>query len=136
MPSEFKMSGTVTLDFYTRALSDSSYAGKLCVYLFDRHETGSPPKAEDSMLADKGSGLSYWTYTPTGNGLWPNGKWEEVRLTMSFSGPKKIPAADRVGVALSAERTGTASDAFGILYDHPNYRTRIEIETTTPLNGG
>lgn len=137
MSSEFKMSEKVTLDFYTRALSDSLYTGKLCVYLFDRHETGSPPEAKDTFLTNKEGGAAYWTYTPSGSGgYWPHGKWEEVRLTMIFNGPQKIPAGDRIGVALSVERANTQGDAIGIVYDHPNYRTRIEVDTTTPLNGG
>jgi type II secretory pathway pseudopilin PulG len=137
MAAEFNMTEKATLDFYTRALSDSLYTGTLCVYLFDRHETGSPPKAEDKLLANMvNPSQTWWTYTPQGNGYWPRNKWEEVRLTMSFKGPQKIPAGDRLGVALSVERANTQGDAIGILYDHPNYRTRIEVDTTTPLNGG
>jgi hypothetical protein len=33
------------------------------------------------------------------------------------------------------ERSGTGEDALAILYDHPNYRSRIEVDTTTPLSG-
>jgi Tfp pilus assembly protein PilE len=135
MTSEFQMSGKVTLDFFTRALSDSLYKGTLCAYLFDRHETGSPPKAVDTMFLEKGSIHEYWTYAPQGTGYWPRTKWEEVGLQMTFNGPKKIPVGDRLGVALSVDGK-TEGDAVGILYDHPTYRTRIEVETTTPINGG
>ncbi len=36
----FRMTKKVTLEFYTRALSDELYTGELCVYLFKRHEVG------------------------------------------------------------------------------------------------
>jgi type II secretory pathway pseudopilin PulG len=136
MKSEYTLNGTVTLVFYTRALSDSLYTGEICAYLFDRHESGSPLVAKDTMFTNKVGGLPYWTYTPEGNGYWPRNNWEQVRLTMTFAGPKKIPVGDRLGVALSVERAATQGDAIGILYDHPNYRTRIEVDTTTPIEGG
>lgn len=141
LPKEFIMTsgesvGAVTIDFFTRALSDSVYTGKLCIYLFVRHEEGSPPVAEDKFLANREGGLPYWTYTSTqGNGQWWRNEWREVRLTMKFNGPVAIPAGDRLGVALSVDAT-TGGDAIPILYDHPKYRTRVEVATTTPLEGG
>ena len=129
MPSTFTLSGKVTLDFFTRALSDSQYQATLCSYLFSRHETN------DTMLQAKGSSNFYWTYSPTGSGFWWRGKWEEVRLTMEFNGPKEILKGDRLGVALSVDGKSTG-EAIDILYDHPQYRTRIEVDTPTPLEGG
>jgi len=38
-------------------------------------------------------------------------------------------------VALSVERNGTPADAIPILYDHPTYPTRIEVDTSTPIEG-
>lgn len=135
MPSEFKLAEKVTLDIYTRTLSDASYKGTLCMYLFVRHETGSPPIATDTMIANKETGLSYWSYTPEGTGQWPRFAWTELRRELKFSGPKSIAAGDRLGLALSVERNGTGSDALAMLYDHPTYRSRIEVETPTPLSG-
>ncbi|HET7510600.1 MAG TPA: hypothetical protein VFJ65_10170 [Solirubrobacterales bacterium] len=138
MPKEFKMTtgegtGQVTIDFFTRALSDSLYTGKLCIYLFTRAESGST--FTDSMLANNVGGAKYWTWVPAGN-YWPKGEWEEVRTTMTFNGPVKIEKGQRLGLALSLERAGTQGDAVPILYDHPNYQSRIEVQTTTPLEGG
>jgi hypothetical protein len=50
--------------------------------------------------------------------------------------PYTIPVGDRLGVALSVERSNTEADAIPIMYDHPDYRTRIEVETSTPIEGG
>jgi type II secretory pathway pseudopilin PulG len=133
MPSQFTMTENVTLDVFTRALSDSTYKGALCVYIFDRHETGSPPVATDTMFLNKVTTAAYWMESQS---TWWKNEWHELRLTMKFTGPKKIPSGDRLGLALSVERTGTGGDALAILYDHPKYRSRIEVETPTPLSAG
>lgn len=141
MPKDFVMTsgestGTVTIDFFTRALSDSIYNGKLCIYLFVRREEGSPPKAKDEFLANREGGLPYWEYAPTqGNGQWWRNEWHEVLQTMKFNGPKTIKEHQRLGVAFSVDAS-TGGDAIPIVYDHPEYRTRIEVSTTTPLEGG
>jgi hypothetical protein len=129
------MTEKATLDVVTRTLSNVSYKGTLCIYLFIRHETGSPPTATDTMLANQATGKSYWSYTPEGTGQWWNLEWHELRETLNFSGPKTVPVGDRLGLALSVERSGTGNDALAILYDHPTYRSRIEVDTTTPLSG-
>lgn len=137
MPKLFKLTsgeglGSVTIDFFTRALSDSQYTGKLCIYLFKRPASGS-----DVMIRDREGGAEYWTYVPSGgNKYWPSGKWEEVTKTLTFNGPVEVLQGERLGLALSVERAGTQGDAISILYDHPRYRSRIEVDTTTPLEGG
>ena len=56
---------------------------------------------------------------------------------MEFEGaPYTVPAGDRLGVALSVDPGNTDAEAIPIMYDHPNYPTRIEVDTTTPINGG
>jgi type II secretory pathway pseudopilin PulG len=141
MPKNFVMTsgestGSVTIDFFTRAVSDSIYSGKLCIYLFVRREEGSPPKAKDEFLANREGGLPYWTYVPPQpNGEWWRGQWHEVLQTMKFNGPKTINEHERLGVAFSVD-SSTGGDAIPLVYDHPEYRTRIEVSTTTPMEGG
>jgi hypothetical protein len=139
--TQFKLTDKVTLEFYTRTLNDALYHGTLCVFLFDRHETGSGESivATDSLLKDKNTtgNPAYWTYTPQGNGFWPRNAWTKVRLPMEFLGaPYTIPVGDRLGVALSVEPGNTDAEAIPIMYDHPDYPTRIEVNTTTPTEGG
>lgn len=133
----FKVSGKVTLEFYTRTLNDALYHGTLCVYLFKRHEIGSgeSTKATDTFLASKETGFTYWTYTPQGNGFWPRNAWTKVRLTMEFT-PDEISANDRFGIGLSVDPGNTDAEAIPVMYDHPNFPTRIEVNTTTPTEGG
>ena len=132
MTTDFKMVEKVTLEFYTRTLNDESYNGELCVYLFKRNKTESL----DTRLTNKATGNLYWKYNPGGTGWWW-GKWEKVRLTMTFSGsPYTILKDERLGVALSVERTGTEGAALAFMYDHPKYPTRLEVDTNTPIDGG
>jgi type II secretory pathway pseudopilin PulG len=138
MPKTFKMTsgegaGQVTIDFFTRALSDSQYAGKLCIYLFIRKEA---PKLEDIPISNREGGAPYWTWIPSAQSskYWPYGKWEEVIQTLKFN-TAEIPANARLGVAFTLDAS-TQGDAVSILYDHPRYRSRIEVDTTTPLEGG
>jgi hypothetical protein len=138
MPSSltegFKMTESVTIEFYTRTLGkEENTTGRLCVFLFKRHDTASPP---DTLLTNKLGGSTYWTYTPESNNSWPT-TWTKVRLTMEFNGtPYTIPAGDRLGVALAIESKNTPAAALPIMYDHPDYASRIEVVTSTPLEGG
>jgi hypothetical protein len=138
MEADFTMTEKVTLEFYSRTLNDEPYNGTVCVFLYDRHETGSPPVATDSLLTNKVGGTPHWTYTPEKNEYWPRFEWKKIRLTMTFNAaPYTIPAGDRLGVALGVERKNTApADAIPIMYDHPTYPTRIEVDTSTPIEGG
>jgi type II secretory pathway pseudopilin PulG len=136
MPQDFEMGGKVTLEFYTRTLNDALYTGTLCVYLFERKEeigAGGLPKAKDSFLIDAETGNPYWEYEPEGNGYWPRNSWAKIRLTMELEAPEKLKVDRRLGIALSVDRANTPADAIPIMYDHPNYATRIEVDTTTPL---
>ncbi|HEV2791010.1 MAG TPA: hypothetical protein VGV69_06900, partial [Solirubrobacterales bacterium] len=50
--------------------------------------------------------------------------------------PYTIPVGDRLGVALTVERSNTTGDALAIMYDHPRFPTRLEVDTNTPSEGG
>ncbi|HWC49881.1 MAG TPA: type II secretion system protein [Solirubrobacterales bacterium] len=132
MLENFVMTGKATLQFYTGALGTSTAGGKICVYLYKRHEEGTLPK--DTPLTNTNGGTPYWTWSPAGN--WPQ-EWTKVRLTMNFnSAPYTIPAGDRLLVAVSLEAASTVANGVSFMYDHPTYLTRLEVETSTPINGG
>ena len=140
MPTSFKMTGTVTLEFYSRTLNEASYPGTVCAFLFIRKEegTGEATKATDTLLENKEvPGRLYWTYSSQGNESWPRTEWTKLRLKMKIAGtlPKTIEKDQRLGVALSVDAGTTPADAIPVMYDHPNYPTRLEVDTTTPFEG-
>lgn len=134
----FTLTDKVTIEFHTRTLNDELHSGRLCVYLYQRHEEGEPLVGTDTLFTNQNGGTPYWTYTPEGSeSSWPQGSWERLRLEMTLNeAPYTIPAGDRLGVALSVERSKTPADAIPIMYDHPKYSTRIEVDTSTPIDGG
>ena len=92
--------------------------------------------ATDTWLTNKGTGAAYWTFTPPGNIKWPNEGCTWERLPMSVgAAPYTIPAGDRLGLAVSLESKNTPAD-IPIIYDHPKYASRIEVDTNTPIDGG
>lgn len=133
MAKEFVLDGKVTLEVFTQSINKAQSSGKLCIYLFKRQETGSPPVATDTMLTNSLGGTPYWTYFESP--IWTT-ELQPKLLTMTFGGtPYTIPG-DRLGVAFSVERQSTPADALSFMYDHPQAPTRIEVDTSTPIDGG
>jgi hypothetical protein len=50
---------------------------------------------------------------------------------MQFT-PQTVAAGARLGVAVSVDRQLTPA-SLEFAYDHPDYATRLEVDTTTPL---
>lgn len=134
MAENFVMNGKVTLEIFTQAINNAQSSGKICIYLFKRHETGSPPVATDTMLTDVNGAVPYWTFFESP--IWTT-ELKPKLLTMNLSGaPYTIPKGDRLGFALSVERQATPADALSFMYDHPQAASRIEVDTSTPIDGG
>jgi prepilin-type N-terminal cleavage/methylation domain-containing protein len=130
MTEIFVMKEKVTLEFYTKSLNNHSAEARICVFLFKRHN-----ETEDTPITNLETGAAYWTWWPEKNANWPQ-VWTKVRLTMKFTPTSyEIPANDRLGVAISVERGHTEDEALSFMYDHPNYPSRLEIDTSTPIGG-
>jgi hypothetical protein len=52
---------------------------------------------------------------------------------MSFSSATVALVGQRVGVEIAVRRNGTTGDVLEFMYDHPDYPSRLEVKTTTPL---
>ena len=130
----FAMTGRAVIEFYTRALNDANHKGRLCFYLFTRHESivGGVPVATDSRLVDTATLNPYYTYTPGSGGHWPRNVWTKIRFEMHYSA-FTYEAGDRLGIAVSVENQETDADAIQLLYEHHIFPTRLEVDTNTPL---
>jgi prepilin-type N-terminal cleavage/methylation domain-containing protein len=130
MTETFVMKEKVTLEVYTKSLNNRSAEGRICVFLFKRHG-----ETEDTPITNLETGAAYWTWWPEKNADWPQA-WTKVRLTMKFTPTSyEIPVNDRLGVAISVERGHTQDEALSFMYDHPDYPSRLEIVTSTPIGG-
>ena len=136
LPATFTATGHATLEFYTAAINNALHTGRLCIYIFRRN--GS----QDTMVTNPATGLPYFTYPPSAGESWPRATptasdplgWKKIRFDMDFT-QFDISEGHRLGVALSTERSGTTYDAgLQVLYDHHLTPSRIEVETTTPLD--
>jgi prepilin-type N-terminal cleavage/methylation domain-containing protein len=139
MTSEFKLSGNVTLEFYSRTLNEDSYPGTVCAYLYEQGPEESTPeglKANIFLKEDAETGNLFWTYSSQGIGSWPRTEWTKLRLQMKLAEPFAVQPGNRLGIALSVDAGTTPAEAIPIMYDHPNYPTRLEVDTTTPFEEG
>lgn len=127
MPSELTMSERVTLVIKTRAINETGYTGTLCIYLFDRNEAGV-----DSYFLNKQTGTKGWRWSPS-TSQWPR-EWFEIQVPMLFNGPYPLKKGHRLGLALSVDGK-TGADAVSLMFDHPSFRARLEVETPTPVEG-
>ncbi|MGN6203226.1 MAG: hypothetical protein ACTHNY_12600, partial [Solirubrobacterales bacterium] len=61
-------------------------------------------------------------------------EWKRVRVTMELSKtPETILKDGRLGLALSVDPAHTNASAIPIMYDFPTMASRLEVDTTTPL---
>jgi len=133
MSEDFEMSGKVTLSFFTKTINEGTSKGRMCVFLFVRNGAEST----DTPLTNLNGGTPYWTFTPENNANWPKEEWANELLTMTLSkSPFTIKAGERFGLALGLEAQNTPADALQLMYDHPDFPTRLEVETSTPIEGG
>jgi prepilin-type N-terminal cleavage/methylation domain-containing protein len=131
MIEEFKMTEKATLEVFTRRFPETFYTGTLCVYLFKRNALG-----QDTRLKNTAGGAKYWKLTPEGNKAWPQ-EWEGLKLTMPFmESPYSILPGERLGLAMTVERSNTGGGAIPIIYDTPRFASRLEVSTSTPIGGG
>lgn len=130
LPVRFAMTGDASLELFTRTTNDASVSGTICIYVFIRSEAGSG--VTDTLFTNLGSPSdTFWLYSDS---AWPRDAWSRVSIPLRFA-PATVQAGDRVGVALTIERAGTPVNALQFLYDHPQFDSRLEIQTTTPFGG-
>jgi prepilin-type N-terminal cleavage/methylation domain-containing protein len=133
MPQDFKLSGTVTLEFYSRTIAEASYPGTICAFLFKRNST----EVSDTRFENAENGRLYWTFSSQGSSSWPRTEWTRLRLTMKIAGTQEVKTGERLGLALSVEAAAVSPAAgLEVLYDHPDFASRLEVDTTTPIEGG
>jgi len=138
MKVPFTLTGKVTLEIYSRSINEAKHGGTLCVYLYKRHEP-STSVAEDAILLNKATSQPFFPFVPPANSWpWSSTSWGTFRVTMDFiSPPYTIPVGDRLGVGISLERKTTSpAEAVQIMYDHPRYPARLEVDTNSPIEGG
>jgi hypothetical protein len=117
----FVMTGSASIVLYLRSLAGAQHSGRICTYLYKRTaETGGV--ATDTLIDADSFALAQW---PT--------SWTEWTRTLSFP-QTTVTSTQRLVLAVSIDRNGTPADTVQILYDHPDWQSRLEVITSTPLS--
>jgi Tfp pilus assembly protein PilE len=130
MTSSFVLTGSSSLYFFSRTINQAVHQGKLCVYLFIRSQVAGV--VTDTPVLNLSTGQGFFTYLPGGTGNWPAIFPSPAnKVAMSYL-PMTVLATQRLGLAVSVDRSVTPA-SLEFMYDHPDYATRLEVNTTTPL---
>jgi prepilin-type N-terminal cleavage/methylation domain-containing protein len=118
MSQVYQLDGQVTLSLFTSTLGGVSGSGRLCATLVDRAVT-------DGVPTDRALGSA--VYDLPG---WPS-SIRRVTFTFNLPDAEAVPAGNRLVLVLHL-REESAQDVV-LLYDHPLYRSLLEVATPTPL---
>jgi len=144
LPLVFDMRGDATLELYTRSLGEAVHPGEICVFLFRREDVDPSTAADTAIPLTSATAESrpdeLWQCglaspdVSCATTTWPSDRWAQLRIELDFS-QTPVPLGDRLGIAIAVERNGTTSaEAVQFAYDHPDFRARLEVDTTTPLD--
>jgi hypothetical protein len=132
----YALKGGTTLKLWTKSINDVQISGKLCAVVFQRTETYATSATTTPVTVDTPIATS-----TSSKATWPSGTWEELNMPMQFT-PFNIPAVatsfpksyTRIGVAIGLDRAGGNSNQFEFQYDTVRFESRLEVETTTPID--
>lgn len=134
IPSGFnvQLNGEGTLNLWTRAVGNSPYSGRICIWLFQRtvNDLGEPVDTPAANLDV--SGLTYFQYSKS---PWPKPKWEELPIPLHFDLALLTPGS-QLGLAIQVERQGTNGGGLQFFYDEPSYESRLEVKSASLLPCG
>jgi type II secretory pathway pseudopilin PulG len=132
LDASFDMSGQGTLRLNTRTINDVQNQGSICVFVFVRTEVtelGVTTTTDTPLIDLTNPPNPYFVFTKN---PWQHGSWKEERFVMQFS-PTTAQAGQRIGLGLAVRRNNTSGDYLQFMYDHPDFPSRLELQTTTPI---
>lgn len=122
--ADFAMTGKISFAFYTRTVGAAA-AGSICVRLARRQYVDGSPV--DQTIATKDFALGAWPAEADG--------WTALSFTIDFSSlsaaDRTLAAGERLLFGLFVKQESDADLQF--MYDHPDFASRLEIQTSTPL---
>ena len=130
MPEDFELLllGNGTLELWTKTVNGVSQAGRICVTLFTRKLNILGQPVDTPIITVSGS-LTYFQHSQSS---WPT-QWTEISVPMEFIAPGTILPGERIGLMMTAERAGTGNDGLELMYDHPSFESRLQLQTDRAL---
>jgi Tfp pilus assembly protein PilV len=120
-----------TLQLSTKTVHNASYAGRLCIYIFKRITVSGGQTVDVLATNSQASPATSFTFT---RNPWPT-QWTEIAIPLkplwssSALTPYNIVGQPRLGIAVQVERDATDAAGLEFMYDHPNFASRIEVQT-------
>jgi prepilin-type N-terminal cleavage/methylation domain-containing protein len=114
----FHLSGRATVSIYTTTLGGLSGRGFLCATLIERTESGGI--ASDTTIASTSFDAASWPTTTR-------------RLSFTFTVSPQVDIDKDNRLVLVLHVRGESANDLAILYDHPDYKSLLELETSTPF---
>jgi type II secretory pathway pseudopilin PulG len=116
----FELNGRATVSIHTQTLGGVAGRGLICATLIDREERNNGPR--DTTIASATYDVANWPTTPR-------------RLSFTFTVSPQYEVDDDNRLVLVLHLRSESTNDIAILYDHPSYRSLLELETLTPLGG-
>ena len=118
--ANFELNGRATVSIHTQTLGGLAGRGFVCATLIDREERNNGPR--DTTIASATYDVASWPTTPR-------------RLSFTFTVSPQYEVDDDNRLVLVLHLRSESANDVAILYDHPSYRSLLEVETLTPLGG-
>ena len=127
-----QLNGSGALDLWTQSIDAAAYSGKICIWLFQRHNNAlGVPIDTPAVNLD----LSNALYFQHSESTWPTTLEEELHIPLNFTLNALTPGS-QLGLAIAVEKAGTSCTApcgLQFLYDEPSFDSRLELKTSTTL---
>ena len=125
--------GTGELDLWTKTVNNAVQSGKICAYLFYRHQVLGLTVDTPVINLDL-SNLTYFTYSQN---PWPT-TWTELHIPLHFNlsvgNALSLVQNQQLGLAISVDGGGTGAGALEALYDAPSFDSRLQLQVNPGIS--
>jgi hypothetical protein len=140
---EFKLleAADASLQLWTKTINGASYSGKICIWIFKRvtvlNVLGQQVTVDVPAINLDPPLLNVARFEFS-RAQWPT-EWTEIAVPMHFIWATdaltglNLLGQPRLGIAIQVERQGTGAPGLEFMYDHPNFESRLEVQSSSQI---
>jgi type II secretory pathway pseudopilin PulG len=130
-----------SLQLWTKTINGAGYSGKICIWVFKRVTVLNLLGQQvivDVPAINLDPPLVNAARFEFSRASWPT-QWTELAVPMHFIWATNaltglnVLGQPRLGIAIQVERAGTGAPGLEFMYDHPNFESRLEVQTSTSI---
>ena len=130
-----------SLQLWTKTINGATYSGKVCIWIFKRVTVLNLLGQQvivDVPAINLDPPLVNVAHFEFSRASWPT-QWTELGIPMHFIWATNaltglnILGQPRLGIAIQAERAGTGASGIEFMYDHPNFESRLEVQSSASI---